>query len=197
MIILMLASVFLGVFFTQFNFTPDILIKNSEILTEYSLFLMLILIGYDMGRDKESLKKLLNTDRRAFLLPLGTVVGTLVGGYIASFVINLSAKDSMAIASGFGWYSLSAIIIADAKGADLGSIAFLTNVSRELFSIILIPFVVKYIGPYVAIAPGGATTMDTTLPLIEKYAGESAAVIAFIHGFILSALVPFCVSLFL
>jgi uncharacterized membrane protein YbjE (DUF340 family) len=193
----MLASVFLGVFFTQFNFTPDILIKNSEILTEYSLFLMLILIGYDMGRDKESLKKLLNTDRRAFLLPLGTVVGTLVGGYIASFVINLSAKDSMAIASGFGWYSLSAIIIADAKGADLGSIAFLTNVSRELFSIILIPFVVKYIGPYVAIAPGGATTMDTTLPLIEKYAGESAAVIAFIHGFILSALVPFCVSLFL
>jgi uncharacterized membrane protein YbjE (DUF340 family) len=193
----MLASVFLGVFFTQFNFTPDILIKNSEILTEYSLFLMLILIGYDMGRDKESLKKLLNTDRRAFLLPLGTVVGTLVGGYIASFVINLSAKDSMAIASGFGWYSLSAIIIADAKGTDLGSIAFLTNVSRELFSIILIPFVVKYIGPYVAIAPGGATTMDTTLPLIEKYAGESAAVIAFIHGFILSALVPFCVSLFL
>jgi uncharacterized membrane protein YbjE (DUF340 family) len=193
----MLASVFLGVFFTQFNFTPDILIKNSEILTEYSLFLMLVLIGYDMGRDKESLKKLLNTDRRAFLLPLGTVVGTLVGGYIASFVINLSAKDSMAIASGFGWYSLSAIIIADAKGADLGSIAFLTNVSRELFSIILIPFVVKYIGPYVAIAPGGATTMDTTLPLIEKYAGESAAVIAFIHGFILSALVPFCVSLFL
>jgi uncharacterized membrane protein YbjE (DUF340 family) len=39
--------------------------------------------------------------------------------------------------------------------------------------------------------------MDTTLPLIEKYAGGSAAFVAFIHGFVLSSLVPILVPLFL
>lgn len=197
MIVLMIIAVFAGIFCAQFELIPYILTDISGDMTRYSLYFMMLLIGYDMGRDRESIRKLFKADYLAFLLPVGTVVGTLVGGYIASFFISLSANDSMAIAAGFGWYSLSAVIIADAKGADLGSIAFIANVSREMFSILLIPFIAKYVGPYVSIAPGGATTMDTTLPIIEKYAGEGAAFIAFIHGFILSALVPVIVPIFL
>jgi uncharacterized membrane protein YbjE (DUF340 family) len=197
MIILMIISVLLGVFFAQFGFLPDLLVSNSEDITNYSLYLLLILIGFSMGRDKEAIKKLFKSDYLAFLVPIGTIMGTLTGGYVASLFINLSASDSMAISAGFGWYSLSAVIISKMKSSDLGSIAFLANVSREIMSIVLIPFIAKYVGPYVSIAPGGATTMDTTLPIIEKYAGESAAFIAFIHGFILSAAVPVIVPLFL
>ena len=197
LIILMIVAVILGVFFAQFQLLPHFLIINSSEITDYSLYFLLVLIGFSIGKDKSTIKTLFKSNYIVLLVPLGTVIGTLIGGYLASFFINLSAKDSMAVAAGFGWYSLSAVMISNMKSSDLGSIAFLSNVSREIISIVLIPFTAKYVGSYVSIAPGGATTMDTTLPLIEKYAGESAAFTAFIHGFILSALVPFIVPLFL
>lgn len=197
MIILMLAAVIAGTLTAQFSILPEIVIIYSDEITRYMLYLLLLLIGYDIGRDKSTIRKLINADRQAFLVPIGTIAGTLVGGAFAVLFINMSIKDSLAISAGFGWYSLSAVIIADAKGGDLGSIAFLTNVFREMISIILIPVLAKYVNPYVSIAPGGATTMDTTLPIIEKYAGSSAAFIAFLHGFILSSLVPILVPMFL
>jgi len=196
-IILMLAAVIAGTLTAQFSILPEIVIIYSDEITRYMLYLLLLLIGYDIGRDKSTIRKLINADRQAFLVPIGTIAGTLVGGAFAVLFINMSIKDSLAISAGFGWYSLSAVIIADAKGGDLGSIAFLTNVFREMISIILIPVLAKYVNPYVSIAPGGATTMDTTLPIIEKYAGSSAAFIAFLHGFILSSLVPILVPMFL
>ena len=193
----MLAAVIAGTLTAQFSILPEIVIIYSDEITRYMLYLLLLLIGYDIGRDKSTIRKLINADRQAFLVPIGTIAGTLVGGAFAVLFINMSIKDSLAISAGFGWYSLSAVIIADAKGGDLGSIAFLTNVFREMISIILIPVLAKYVNPYVSIAPGGATTMDTTLPIIEKYAGSSAAFIAFLHGFILSSLVPILLPMFL
>ena len=71
----------------------------------------------------------------------------------------------------------------------------MTNVSRETLSIILIPVVARYAGPFAAVAPGGATTMDVTLPLIVKFVGTDMALVAFFHGLVLSALVPVLVPL--
>jgi len=197
MIVLMVIFTLLGIFAAQFDILPSILIYRSDHITEYSLYLLLLIVGYDIGRDKSAIIRLITKDKFAFFVPFGTIIGTLIGGYIASLFINLSANDSLAVAAGFGWYSLSAVIITKMKSADLGSIAFLANVFRELLSIFLIPIIAKRVGPYVSIVPGGATTMDTTLPIIEKYAGEGAAIVAFAHGFILSALVPVIVPIFL
>lgn len=197
MILLMISSVIAGTLFAQYSLIPEIFIENTDKVTTYMLYLLLLLIGYDIGRDKSTISKLFSSDKIIFLIPLGTVTGTMIGGIIAGFMLSISIKDSLAISAGFGWYSLSAVIIADAKGSDMGSVAFLTNVFREIISIALIPLLAKYVNPYLSIAPGGATTMDTTLPLIEKYAGSSAAFVAFIHGFILSALVPILVPIFL
>ncbi|MBZ4671872.1 MAG: hypothetical protein JG762_102 [Deferribacteraceae bacterium] len=197
MIFLMVIFTLLGIFAAQFGVLPDNLVEQSGSITEYSLYLLLLIVGYDIGRDKDAVIRLITKDKFAFLVPFGTVIGTLIGGFIASLFINLSANDSLAVSAGFGWYSLSAVIITKMKSADLGSIAFLANVFRELLSILLIPIIAKRVGPYVSIVPGGATTMDTTLPIIEKYAGESAAIVAFAHGFILSALVPVIVPIFL
>ena len=197
MIFLMVLAVVLGVILTQTKLLPEILVVTSYQITDYSLYVLLFFIGMGIGGDRESLKKLFTADRFAFLVPFGTIIGTLIGGFVAAFFINFTFRDALAVASGFGWYSLSAVIISKLKSADLGSIAFLSNVIREIMSIILVPILAKFVGPYVSIAPGGATTMDTTLPIIEKYAGESAAVVAFINGFVLSALVPFLVPFFL
>lgn len=197
MTIVMLFFIIFGIFLAQFNLLPEYVIKNSNTITEFALCLLLVVVGFDIGKNKDAVLKLIKTEKFAFLVPVGTIIGTIVGGFISSFFIPLSAKYCMAISAGFGWYSLSAVIITNLTSADMGSIAFLANVIREILSILLIPIIAKKVGAYVSIAPGGATTMDTTLPIIERYAGEKAAVVGFVHGFILSALVPFIVPLFL
>lgn len=167
-------------------------------ITHISLIILLFfLIGFDIGNNRESLKKtLLKADRYALIIPTGTIIGTIFGGYLVSLVTELSANEGMAIASGFGWHSLSAVLLAEMKGSDIGAIAFLSNVFRESLTMLSIPFLVKIVGPYAAIAPGGATTMDVTLPIIEKYCGKRAAIVGFINGVILSTLVPIIIPLY-
>lgn len=197
MIAVLVASIIAGAVMAGIGFIPNQIISSGGVITEYFLYFLLVMIGIDLGNNRESLKTIFKADRFTVIVPLGTILGTIFGGYLASFIVNLSAKDSMAIASGFGWYSFSAVILAKERSADIGSIAFLTNVMRESMSFILIPLVAKYINKYAAVAPGGATTMDVTLPVIEKYAGKRIAVIGFMQGVILTGITPFVIPLFL
>ena len=64
-------------------------------------------------------------------------------------------------------------------------------------TVFLLPFVVKYFGSLAAVAPGGATTMDVTLPLVKESGGEAVVIPAFISGAVLSILVPILVPFFL
>jgi len=196
MIFLMIIFVILGTFLSQLAILPELLMNYSSDITDYALYLLLFIVSFDIGRDTDAIKRLFSSDRYAFLIPAGTVLGTLIGGVVASLILNIQMTDSLAVASGFGWYSLSAVIISKSAGTDLGSIAFLANVFRESMSIILIPIISKYLGPFVAVASAGATSMDTTLPIIQNYCGDEAAIVAFVHGFILSSLVPVFVSFF-
>ena len=101
------------------------------------------------------------------------------------------------MASGFGWYSLSSVLIAQAHSPLLGALAFLANVLRELLAIILTPLVARWLGAVPAIAPGGATAMDVLLPVISRAAGREYAPLAFFSGAMLSLAVPLFVNLFL
>ena len=74
-------------------------------------------------------------------------------------------------------------------GPDVGTMALLTNVFREVLSILMLPLVVRYLGKTAAVAPGGATTMDTTLPFVVRYAGSEMSILAFVSGVTLSLLV--------
>ncbi len=197
MIAIMLASILIGAVTAYLQYLPAELVNMCVSLTDISLIALLFLIGFDIGNNKESLRTLFKADRFTLLVPMGTVLGTLFGGYLAALITGLYVRDGLAIASGFGWYSLSAVMIAQAKGADLGAIAFLSNVFRETITLLTVPFIAKHFGAYAAVAPGGATTMDVTLPVIEKYAGKKAAVTGFVHGVILSGLAPVFVPLFL
>jgi len=60
----------------------------------------------------------------------------------------------------------------DLGGMKLGAIAFLANLFREIVTFFVLPVVAKYFGGVTSIAPGGATTMDVTLPLIQRVSGE-------------------------
>jgi uncharacterized membrane protein YbjE (DUF340 family) len=79
----------------------------------------------------------------------------------------------------------------------LGALAFLTNVCRELLAVVISPFLAKRCHYLLAVAPGGATTMDTTLPLISQCTDTQTTLVAFVNGVLLSSLVPVLVPVLL
>ena len=191
-VISVIIGILLGITVLKNSYLPII-----EIITTYALAALLFGVGVDIGLNKEAFYELKVLGFKIILIPILIVIGTLLGTYLASLVLNMVAKEAMAVGAGFGWYSLSAVLITKIHSVELGSVAFLTNVFRELLTIISLPFVVKYIGKIPSIGPGGATTMDVTLPLIKKVSGEEIAVPAFISGVVLSSLVPILVPFIL
>jgi len=99
-------------------------------------------------------------------------------------------KSALTAGAGVGWYSLSGVLVAKLHSPALGALAFLTNLFRELLAFLLVPLLSARLGVLAAIAPCGATAMDTTLPVIQRVAGPTAAMVAFLTGAVLSAIVP-------
>lgn len=63
---------------------------------------------------------------------------------------------------GFGYYSLSSIFITEYKGTELGTIALLSNIVREMITLLLSPLLVKVAGPLAPIAAGGVLESRTS-----------------------------------
>ena len=164
----------------------------------YLLYVLIILVGINIGGDTKVFRKVLQVGWQTFLVPLFIIIGTLVGiGLTGLLITDLSVMDSFAIGAGFGYYSLSSVIIRQMGGETLGVLALLTNIIREVSTILFTPAMIKIFGKLAPIASGGATAMDTTLPVIQKNLGSRYAVIAVISGLVLSILVPIIVPLFL
>ena len=124
-------------------------------------------------------------------------MGTLAGCAVVSlFLSHRSVTDCMAVGAGFGYYSLSSIFITEYKGPELGTIALLSNITREIITLLFAPLLVRWFGNLAPISAGGATTMDTTLPIITRYSGQSFVVVSIFHGFVVDFSVPFLVTLF-
>ncbi|NCN04901.1 MAG: lysine exporter LysO family protein [Spirochaetales bacterium] len=127
---------------------------------------------------------------RTVALPLATIIGSLAGGALAAAILGWDLTRGLAGAAGFGWYSLSGVLIADLGDPFLGSAAFLGNLLRESLAIIFIPLLARGGLKPSSIAIAGATSMDVTLPMISRYAGYEHMATSMAHGVILSVLVP-------
>jgi uncharacterized membrane protein YbjE (DUF340 family) len=192
---IIIVSILIGMGCGYFVFPQEIL-SNMDKVASISLFALIFLVGIDIGGNKKIFKDLKKVGLKVLLIPFGGIVGSLVGGLLVGFLFNMAINESLAIGSGFGWYSISGIMLKEMGGDTLGAIAFLTNVFREILTVILIPILAKKLNGYTAIAPAGATSMDTTLPLIAKATNPEIAVISFINGVIMSSLVPVFVTFF-
>ena len=166
-------------------------------LSTYVLYALMFCVGITLGSDTALAGRVRRLDPRLALLPVMTAVGTLAGAALSTLLLPpLTAGDTMAVGAGFGYYSLSSIFIADFRGAELGTVALLCNVMRELFTLLAAPLVARWFGPLAAVSIGGATTFDTTLPIITQSAGKPYAVVSVFHGFVLDFSVPFLVTFF-
>lgn len=185
----------LGVVFGRTGLLPAGL-GDTE-LSFYALCALMFCVGVGLGSDPQTLRNFRTLSPRLMLLPLGTLVGTLAGSLLACLLLaHRSAADCLAVGSGFGYYSLSSIFITEYKGAELGTVALLANVVREMLTLLLAPFLARWFGPLAPISAGGATTMDTTLPVILQASGNRFAVVSVYHGFLVDFSVPFLVTLF-
>ena len=166
-------------------------------LSQGILYLLLFLVGIQIGSGKNMFKVLKRYGARIIWIPLGTTLGTFAGVALISFLLpGRSLSECLSIGSGFAYYSLSSILITEYKGMEPGTVALLANIMREFTVLIFAPRMVRYFGPLAPITAGGATTMDTTLPFITRYSGEEYVVIALFHGMVIDFSVPFWIFLF-
>jgi len=162
-----------------------------------ALALLMLCVGIGVGSDLGALKSLRSLDSRLLLLPLVTIIGTLLGcALIAVFMPWRSLSDTLAVGSGFGYYSLSSIFITQYRGPELGTVALLANIAREIITLLGAPLLVRFAGPLSAISAGGATSMDTTLPIITNVSGKEFVILSIYHGFVVDFSVPFLVTFF-
>ena len=162
----------------------------------YVLCALIFFVGVSIGSDTSTLRSFSRLNPRLFALPILTILGTIAGSAVAALILPHSATECMAVGSGMAYYSLSSVLITESRGADLGVAALLANILREIFALLLAPLLARYVNPLAPIAAGGATTADTTLPIIARASGAGYVLLSIAHGFICDFSVPFLVAFF-
>ncbi len=196
MILVILAALAIGLLAGVLGIVPPSIESNLDTLILVMLCLLLFVIGLDMSQNRSVIKEIKRIGWKMILLPVFIAAGSILGALVAGLIMGMDLGNAMAIGAGFGWYSLSAVMLTGLVGAQVGTMALLSNIFRETLSIVILPLVVKYFGKIAAIAPGGATTMDVTLPVVVRYAGSEMSVLSFVSGFTLSMLVIVLVPFF-
>ena len=166
-------------------------------LSMYALYLLMFLVGISIGSDMKALRALKEQHWKILLVPLATILGTLGGSALVSlFLPGRTLWDCLAVGSGFGYYSLSGILITELRGSALGTLALLYNIFRELLVILCAPLLCRLFGPLAPICQGGATSGDTTLPVIAAACGRQFVPLSIYHGICVDFTVPFLVPFF-
>lgn len=170
------------------------ILQHATEASEYTLIFLLFLIGIQLRNNGMTLRQIV-LNRRGMIVAVVVMVSSLLGGIINAFILDLPLKTGLAMASGFGWYSLSGILLTESYGPVIGSAAFFNDLARELLAIMLIPGLVRR-SRSTALGLCGATSMDFTLPVLQRSGGVEIVPAAIVHGFILSLLVPILMAFF-
>ena len=165
---------------------------------DYLLYILLFLVGVSLGSDSKAIQGLFKVNFITILIPIMVAIGSIAGAAVGSFFVTLpDLEECMAIGAGFGYYSLSSVIIGKLRGEAIGGIALMSNIFREVSTLLFAPILCRYLARLAPIACGGATSMDTTLPIIHKCVGGNFTVIAVINGAVLSIMVPILIPIIL
>lgn len=196
-VITVIVGMLLGYFFIRNAFANNMETFDfiSSLGIKIGLCILLIFVGMDLGVEGTVIENFKSVGLRVFMIPVAVVIGTLGASFLMSFVLDVTAREALAIGAGFGWYSLAPGIIMDAGHMTASAISFLHNVMRELLSILFIPTIAKYIGYVETVGMPGAAAMDVCLPIVERATRSEIAVYSFVSGVILSILVPTLVPL--
>lgn len=184
----------LGVCLGRLDLAPALLMDSR--VTFAALCCLLFCVGMSIGSNDNIVSEFRSLNLRLALLPVATILGSFAGSLVAwLFLQYRGVTDCMAVGSGFAYYSISSIFITQYRGAELGTVALLANIYREILTLLIAPLLAKVFGPLAPISSGGATTMDTTLPIISQTCGQQYVVVSLFHGFVVDFSVPFLVTM--
>lgn len=184
-----LAIGFMAAKFLPAGFIPP------EKTTTILLMVLLFLVGVSLKGSGIGLKQALVNKTGLQVSVIFIFCTTLSGIIFASIFHEVTLMQGLALASGYGWYSLSGTIMTDAYGAVWGSVALLNDLAREVIALIFIPWVMHY-STSVAVSLGGVTSLDFTLPTILQAGGTQIMPIAISFGFIVNIVSPVLMVLF-
>ena len=181
-------AVVLGMLAGRFVLPAAVTVHCGTIIN-FGLYLLLFMVGMDMGKQGTFLSDVKTAGFQVLLVPVAVCLGSLVCAAVAGLFLPLGIKDSMAAASGMGWYSLAPTLLAP-YSLTVSATAFLSNVLHELFAIVLAPMVAQRFGYIETVALPGAAAMDTVLPVVVSATDQRMAIYSFTSGVILSLSVP-------
>ena len=173
-------------------------VAHKEILDTIllnALNIIALIAGIEIGGNKNIIKKMINPKTLSLMLavPAANFAGSLLGGVAVGMLLGVGFKDCLLISGGMGWYSFSSVVISAMYSTEIGTMSFIANVMREMLSFLLVPIAAKFTDlPCVSI--GGASTMDSTLPVILKCTNTQIAVLGFINGLVITLIVPFLIT---
>lgn len=183
----------LGLCMGRMEMMPEWLLEGK--VTFVALCSLLFCVGVSIGNNENVVDEFRSINPRLALLPIVTILGCFAGSAFAWFLLQCcQPTDCLAVGSGFAYYSLSSIFITQYRGAELGTVALLANIFREMMTLLLAPLMARAFGPLAPISAGGATTMDTTLPIITQTCGQQYVMVSLFHGFVVDFSVPFLVT---
>ena len=166
-----------------------------ESANTYALMLLVLLVGVQLGSSGITLRKVLINRRGVETFVLITVSGLIGGALFALLMPGVKLTQGLALASGFGWYSLSGIVMTGAYGPIWGSVALVNDLAREFFALMFIPLLMRR-HPSAAVGVGGATSLDFTLPVIQNSGGLAVVPLAISYGFVINVAAPFLMVFF-
>lgn len=189
-----LLMVALGVLFNMAHAHADSTIGVLPLPSSNSMLMALIfLVGIDLSNIKIGRNWI---SWSVFIVPVVVIVGSILGAFLIKFFINEDIRLLLALSTGFGWFTLSSVLIGGMSGEVHGATALLTDLGRELIAIVLL-YLFGHYQPKVSIAAAGATALDSTLPIVRQTCDFDMLPIAFMSGFILTILAPFFITFFL
>ncbi len=134
---------------------------------------------------------------KILIVPLAAIFGSLIAAFFCFMLLTgYSLNEVIALSQGYGWYSMSGILFTKLHSTELGGIALLTDLFREIFAILLM-YCLGWRFPRSAISSAGATSMDVTLAMVKQSCGTHYVPHAMMSGIILSLLAPLLISFFL
>lgn len=182
-----------GIALSYFSLTPAWMGHGTLALS--ILYLLVFAVGVGLGADMRAFSILRVLHVKILSVPLLIIAGSALGAVLAVFALpGMSLRDTLSVGMGLGYYSLSSILIENAGHSALASTALLANILREIMTILAAPLLARHCGSLSTVGAGGATAMDSTLPIIARFSGEHVAVIAVFSGMTLTLLVPFLVT---
>lgn len=166
-----------------------------DLILMSALDVMIFIAGIEIGSNRGILKRICNVHSAllALAIPLAVACGSICGALLLGHIAGLSAYDSLLVGGGLGWYSFSSVVISAMYSTEIGTVAFLANMMREISGFFLIPLLVR-VHKFLALAPSGAATMDSGLPVVIKYTNPHVGMYSFINGLVLTLIVPVLIS---